>query len=66
VRTGGLCTCVRCWTQTIGLYRNCSHTWSKWQFRPAKVDGVPGEVEVLLLVPPSFRPLTVGASNPRE
>jgi len=28
----------------------------QWQFRPAKVDGVPGEVEVLLLVPPSFRP----------
>jgi hypothetical protein len=28
----------------------------QWQFRPAKVDGVPGEVEVLLLVPPSLRP----------
>jgi hypothetical protein len=28
----------------------------QWQFRAAKVDGVPGEVEVLLLVPPSIRP----------
>jgi hypothetical protein len=28
----------------------------QWQFRPAKVDGVPGEVEVLLLVPSSIRP----------
>jgi hypothetical protein len=27
----------------------------QWQFRPAKVDGVPTEVEVLLLVPPITR-----------
>jgi hypothetical protein len=26
-----------------------------WQFRPAKVDGVPTEVEILLLVPPITR-----------
>lgn len=28
----------------------------QWQFRPAKVDGVPGDVEVLLLIPPFIRP----------
>jgi hypothetical protein len=28
----------------------------QWQFRPAKVDGVPGDVEVLLLIPPFLRP----------
>lgn len=28
----------------------------QWQFRPATVDGVPGDVEVLLLVPPFIRP----------
>jgi hypothetical protein len=27
----------------------------QWQFRPAKVDGVPTEVEILLLVPPITR-----------